>query len=112
MINYTLTIDKIELIYVNESMPDYVKFMFGILSAENLGITMSMKITSTVPTIDVQHYIPYPDLTEQQALDIFYASIDPDYYQLCKDELSNQINEVFTNQNQYVKPLPWLQLKK
>lgn len=108
MTNYTLTIDKIELIYVNETMPDYVKFMFGILTAESQGITMSMEITSTVPTIDVQHYIPYPNLTEQEALDIFNASINPDYYQLCKNELAGEIDRVFTSQNQYVKPLPWL----
>lgn len=108
MTNYTITIYKIELIYVNESMPDYVKFMFANLTAESKGITMSMIITSTVPTIDVKNYIPYPDLTEQQALDIFNASIDPDYYTLCKNELALQIDQVFTNQNQYVKPLPWL----
>jgi hypothetical protein len=108
MINYTLSIYKIELIFVDEAMPDYVKFIYGFITGEKNGISLSRNITSTVETIDVVNYIPYDDLTEQQALDIFSSSIDPDYYALLESELATNIEEIYTNQFPYTKPLPWL----
>lgn len=109
MINYTLKIYEIRLIYVNEQMPDYVKFIDGILSGEENGITFTQKIFSTVATVDVTNYIPYEMMTEQQALNIFYESIDPAYYDLLKLEIANNIQQVYTDQYPYIKPLPWIQ---
>jgi len=109
MINYTLKIYKIELIYVSESMPDYVKYITGTLTGEENGISFYQEIISTVATVDVVNYIPYEQLTEQEALNIFYESIDPDYYNLVKSQIASTIASVYTPyQMPYTKPLPWL----
>jgi hypothetical protein len=108
MINYKLEIKEIRVIFVNDSMPDYVKFVDGMIYAESGNITLSQKITATVPTVNVEDYKLYSTLTEQQALEIFENAIDPDYYNLVKTELESSLNRIFSHQFPYNKPLPWI----
>jgi hypothetical protein len=88
-------------------MPDYVKFIDGILYAETGNVILSQKITATVPTIIVENYKPYSTLTELEVTTMFENAIDPDYYILIKGELEASINDIFSNQFPYVNPLPW-----
>ncbi len=88
-------------------MPDYIKFIDGIIYAEKNGIELYSKIESIVPTIDVLNYIPFSDITKDYAMDIFTSSINEDYLNLVKLELENKLNAVFTKQHPYVKELNW-----
>jgi hypothetical protein len=108
MVNYRLEVKEIRVIFVDNTMPDYVKFIDGILYAESGDVTLSQKITATVPTINVANYKPYSTLTKLEVTAMFENAIDPDYYVLIKGELETNINNIFTNQFPYVKPLPWI----
>jgi hypothetical protein len=108
MINYSFKPTEIRVIFVNESMPDYVKFIDGIVYAEKDGITLFQEVKICVPTVDVDNYVDYSSLTEEEVIQMFENAIDPDYYNVIKDRLASELNDIFINQFPYVKPLPWL----